>query len=375
MSEAPFVLGRRTNVGSNLVEWVARCRSPSPSTRRSRVPIPSGAQYPPITGADPVGQLHAQAAEIQRESTDLELVVFPEIHLCGDCDIAADSNEWLRSAAEPLDGPRVRALGEAAGALEMWLIPGSVPELGDGGHVYNTQVVFDPSGNLVASYRKVFPWRPYEAWSSGHEFAVFDMSGTGRAGLSICYDAWFPESTRSVAWFGAEFVVNVVKTIGADRKQERVLAQANAIVNQVFMLSVNAAGPIGTGGSIVCDPEGTVIGDLPTAEPGVLRVDARPGRGDPGARGRHGRLQPDVVADGARRSGDRPTDLSGPDRSDPVATERSVMTASEDHASPGSRTSRHAAEAAESAIPGAVRPRLHDADHRPRHLRRHRRAV
>ncbi len=82
----------------------------------------------------------------------------------------------------------------------------------------------------------MFPWRPYEAWSSGHEFAVFDMPGSGRAGLSICYDAWFPESTRSVAWFGAEFVVNVVKTIGADRKQERVLAQANAIVNQVFML-------------------------------------------------------------------------------------------------------------------------------------------
>jgi predicted amidohydrolase len=197
----------------------------------------------------------------------------PEIHLCGDCDNAVDANEWLRSAAEPLDGPRVRALRETAAALGVWLIPGTVPELGDGGHVYNTQVVFDPSGNLVASYRKVFPWRPYEAWSSGHEFAVFDLPGSGRAGLSICYDAWFPESTRSVAWLGAEFVVNVVKTIGADRKQERVLAQANAIVNQVFMLSVNAAGPIGTGGSIVCDPEGTVIGDLPTADPGVIRVD------------------------------------------------------------------------------------------------------
>ena len=231
------------------------------------------AQYPPITGVDPVGRLHAQAAEIQRDSTDLELVVFPEIHLCGDCDNAVDSNEWLRSAAEPLDGPRVRALGETAAALGVWLIPGTVPELADAGCVYNTQVVFNPSGNLVASYRKVFPWRPYEAWSSGHEFAVFDMPGTGRAGLSICYDAWFPESTRSVAWLGAEFVVNVVKTIGADRKQERVLAQANAIVNQVFMCSVNAAGPIGTGGSIVCDPEGTVIADLPTAEPGVLRVE------------------------------------------------------------------------------------------------------
>jgi predicted amidohydrolase len=200
-------------------------------------------------------------------------LVFPEIHLCGDCDIAADGNEWLRSAAEPLDGPRVQALGEAAAALGVWLIPGSVPELGDGEHVYNTQVVFDPSGNLVASYRKVFPWRPYEAWSSGHEFEVFDVPDAGRGGLSICYDAWFPESTRSVAWLGAEFVVNVVKTIGSDRKQERVLAQANAIVNQVFMLSVNAAGPIGAGGSIVCDPEGTVIADLPTTDPGVIRVD------------------------------------------------------------------------------------------------------
>jgi predicted amidohydrolase len=230
------------------------------------------AQYPPVAGADPTGQLQAQAAEIQRESTGLDLIVFPEIHVCGDCDTAADSNEWLRSAAEPLDGPRVRALGEIAADLGVWLIPGTVPELGYGERVYNTQVVFDATGNLVASYRKVFPWRPYEAWSSGHEFKVFDMTGTGRAGLSICYDAWFPESTRSVAWLGAEFVVNVVKTIGVDRKQERVLAQANAIVNQVFMLSVNAAGPIGTGGSIVCDPEGTVLGDLPTAETGVLRV-------------------------------------------------------------------------------------------------------
>jgi predicted amidohydrolase len=231
------------------------------------------AQYSPITGADPVGQLHAQAAEIRSGATDVDLIVFPEIHLCGDCDNAPDPNEWLRAAAEPLDGPRIRALSAVAAELGVWLIPGSVPERGDDGGVYNTEVVFDPQGTLFASYRKVFPWRPYEAWSSGHEFTVFDMPGAGRAGLSICYDAWFPESTRSIAWLGAEFVVNVVKTIGADRRQERILAQANAIVNQVFMLSVNAAGPVGTGGTIVCDPEGTVIGDLPTAEAGVLRVD------------------------------------------------------------------------------------------------------
>ncbi len=192
--------------------------------------------------------------------------------------------------------------------------------------MYNTEVVFDPGGTLIAAYRKVFPWRPYEAWASGHEFVVADLpGGIGRAGLSICYDSWFPEATRSVAWMGAEFVVNVVKTIGADRKQERVLAQANAIVNQVFMLSVNAAGPIGTGGSLVCDPEAP---SSPTCDRrtrcAVRRVGSR--RRHPRAGTRHRGLQPDVVADGRRRSGDRVADLSGPDRSDPVGTERSVMT-------------------------------------------------
>lgn len=230
------------------------------------------AQYEPLTGPDPVSALRRQAAEIRSGTGDLDMVVFPEIHLLGDCDSADDANAWLKAAAEPLDGPRMGALSELASDLGLWLIPGSVAELGDDGRVYNTQVVFNPRGELVASYRKVFPWRPYEAWSSGHEFVVFDMPGIGRGGLSICYDAWFPESTRSVAWMGAEFVVNVVKTIGADRRQERILAQSNAIVNQVFMLSVNAAGPVGTGGSIVSDPEGNVVADLPAAGPGLITV-------------------------------------------------------------------------------------------------------
>jgi predicted amidohydrolase len=231
------------------------------------------AQYAPLTGPDPVAQLRGQGAQILSESPDLGMIVFPEIHLCGDADTADDANAWLKAAAEPLDGPRVEELARIAAELGVWLVPGSVPELDDDGRVYNTEVVLNPQGELVASYRKVFPWRPYEAWSSGHEFVVFDMPGIGRGGLSICYDAWFPESTRSVAWLGAEFVVNVVKTIGSDRKQERVLACANAIVNQVFMLSVNAAGPVGAGGSIVSDPEGTVIADLPTTEPGLIRLD------------------------------------------------------------------------------------------------------
>jgi predicted amidohydrolase len=49
-----------------------------------------------------------------------------------------------------------------------------------------------------------------------------------------------------------------------------VLARANAIVNQVFVASVNTAGPDGFGRSIIVDPEGRVLAETPDAGPAVL---------------------------------------------------------------------------------------------------------
>ena len=133
----------------------------------------------------------------------------------------------MRAAAEPLDGPRVKLLGELAGDLGVWLMPGTVCELGEDGALYNTAVVLSPTGELVASYRKCFPWRPYEPYLPGDRFVVFDLP-VGRIGVSICYDAWFPEVARHLAWMGAEVIVNPTQTTTCDRDQEVVLARANA---------------------------------------------------------------------------------------------------------------------------------------------------
>jgi hypothetical protein len=42
----------------------------------------------------------------------------------------------------------------------LWLVAGSVPELGDDGALYNTALVFNPHGELVASHRKAHLYPP-----------------------------------------------------------------------------------------------------------------------------------------------------------------------------------------------------------------------
>lgn len=188
-----------------------------------------------------------------------DLVVYPELHLfSADSWPAEERNERLRAASIPLDGPFVDELRDIARGAGVWLIPGSVCEKGADGELFNTALAIAPDGTLAASYRKIFPWRPFEPYDPGDRFVTYGLDD-GTVGLSICYDAWFPEVTRHLAWMGADVVANIVKTTTPDRAQELVLAQANSIVNQTFTVSVNCAGPIGRGQSIVVDPEGAIL--------------------------------------------------------------------------------------------------------------------
>jgi len=212
-------------------------------------------QQPPLPVADAVERLAADSWGVLARFPRTRMIIYPELHLFG-----VDSEAELRDAAEPLAGARVKALGELAAELGVWLLPGTVCEADPDrpGAVFNTALAFSPEGRLVAWYRKIFPWRPYEIFTPGDRFVVFNVPEVGRVGFSICYDAWFPEVARHLAWMGAEVIVNPTQTTTSDRAQELVLARANAIVNQVFVLSVNAAAPIGVGRSVIVDPEGRV---------------------------------------------------------------------------------------------------------------------
>ncbi|NVM98133.1 carbon-nitrogen hydrolase family protein [Arthrobacter sp. SDTb3-6] len=233
------------------------------------LPIAAVQAQPRLIG-EPLSAFAEELAEITFENPEVRLVMYPELHLFGDQEPAARRNQTLLEAAQPINGDLVKDLGAMAGDLKIWLVPGSICELSKDGDLFNTALAFSPEGKLVASYRKIFPWRPSEPYVPGNQFVVFDLDGVGRAGLSICYDAWFPEHSRQLAWLGADVILNVVKTTTPDRQQELILARANAIVNQTFMVSVNCAGPVGMGKSLVVDPEGLVRTEAFSENPMVL---------------------------------------------------------------------------------------------------------
>jgi predicted amidohydrolase len=232
----------------------------------------AGLQTAGVPG-DPAATLEAferNVRSLRATFDELQLVVAPELHLMALRPLLED-DAGPRDLAVEIPGELTERLGKLARETRLWLVPGSVYERASDA-VANTAVVLSPAGALVASYRKCFPWQPYETTRPGTQTVCFDIDGVGRFGLAICHDGAFPEVFRSLAWQGAEAIFQVTLTGTSDRDAETVVARANAIVNQVAVVNVNAAAPVGNGRSLVIDPEGAVRYEAGVGEEVVTAV-------------------------------------------------------------------------------------------------------
>ena len=81
----------------------------------------------------------------------------------------------------------------------------------DGNVLYNTVAMLD-SGNFLGIYRKThipddhFYQEKFYFTPGNTGFKVFDTT-TGRVGVGICWDQWFPETARSLTVNGAEIIL------------------------------------------------------------------------------------------------------------------------------------------------------------------------
>ncbi|ULR51986.1 carbon-nitrogen family hydrolase [Streptomyces deccanensis] len=220
-----------------------------------------------------------RVASLVRDQAGADLVVLPELWTTG-----AFAFESFAEAAEPLEGPTYEAMAKAASDTGVWLHAGSIPERGPDGTLYNTSLVFSPSGVLAAAYRKIhrFGFDKGEAvlMGAGAELVTLRLPDT-TIGIATCYDLRFPELFRGLVDAGAEMFVLSAGWPERRRSHWTLLAQARAVENQAYVLACGTAGTHAgvpqAGHSIVVDPWGEVLGEAGPDEE-VLTVDLDPTR-------------------------------------------------------------------------------------------------
>lgn len=246
-----------------------------PASVMTRLLTVLGAQVRPVP-FDPAATMDKFEDEVgtaRRAFPNAMLYLFPELYLTGEDPFARDAPRGFEDqVAVPVPGPLTERVGKIAARARRWLCCGSVIERA-GDRVHNTALVFDPEGRLVVRYRKLFPWQPFESARPGSDPPpVFEVPGAGKIGLMICYDGWFPEVARGLALRGAEVILQPTLTATPDREEELVLARANAIANQCFVVNVNAVPSLGGGRSIGVDPEGRILFELGQTEELVVEA-------------------------------------------------------------------------------------------------------
>lgn len=221
----------------------------------------------------PLGPAEEEVRDAVRSGA--EFVILPELWRTGPFEL-----ETTVDLAEPLTGPTVTAMANLARESGVWLHAGSV--LTSTPALHNTALLFDPTGALVATYRKrhLFGFDIGEAAliDSGDEVVVVDTP-LGRTGLATCYDLRFPEHFRALLDAGAE---TVLLTSGWPERRIShwdLLTTARAVENQMNLIACNGSGRSGDvivgGRSVIHDPWGRTLLQLGD-EPGTGMADVDP---------------------------------------------------------------------------------------------------
>jgi predicted amidohydrolase len=191
---------------------------------------------------------------------EVDIAIFPEYTMS--YPEKGLTREHVKAISEHVDGSFVKEVSRAAAAKKIWLIINLYER--EAGNVYNTNLVLNQEGKVVAKYRKIhlfdiLGYKESEIFNSGNSITTFNCKGL-KFGLAICHDIRFPELFRSMAMKGVEtFLVSSAWFAGPLKEyQWHILGQARALENVAFLVNVNNAARPFVGMSYVADPYGVV---------------------------------------------------------------------------------------------------------------------
>jgi predicted amidohydrolase len=208
---------------------------------------------------------------------DVRLLAFPEFaHAVPIHDTPAKLLQHLAIPVPNEHTERYHALAQKYGC---YIQTGTFLERDDNypGAVFNTTVLVGPEG-VLAKYRKVNPWIPWEVHASPHDFTdyaedPFPVVDTpiGKLGVAICYDWLFPETLRELAFRGAEVLIRVSAYMdpwGATAPMDwwTLVNRTRALENTAYVVAANQGAEMSNyppfswpGGSMVVDYDGRIL--------------------------------------------------------------------------------------------------------------------
>ena len=147
--------------------------------------------------------------------------------------------QLMRENGEPIDAsPSLDMVRAEAQRLKVYIHIGSYLE-SEGKLTYNTGVVFDPSGEIIAKYRKIHLFdveipggRRYlesETVTPGNIVTTFSI-GEFVFGMATCYDLRFPELFRRLSDMGVHvFLLPAAFTLQTGKDHWELLLRARAV--------------------------------------------------------------------------------------------------------------------------------------------------
>jgi predicted amidohydrolase len=240
--------------------------------------------FPCPNTRDEIGERTRRMCEIVEQTIvgyepffDVRLLVFPEFaHAAPIYDTVAGLRGKL---ALPVPNEHTEAYERLCRKYGCYIQSGSFLEADPNypDQVFNTTVLIGPDG-VLAKYRKVNTWIPWEIHSSPHDildypeepFPVVDTP-LGKLGVAICYDWLFPETIRQIAFNGAEVIIRVSAYMdpwGSNEPMDwwTLINRTRALENTTYVVASNQGARLKNyppfswpGSSMVVDYDGRIL--------------------------------------------------------------------------------------------------------------------